>query len=149
MSITLNCAVCGRPLTNQLWLAPPKEHRPYGMDREAAVPRGLLVRLEREDTSPVMRSGQVVRTHIYSPAGALAANPDDVVRERIVSTVDNDHGCCGSDGMDGPNRRCRCGALLATEWSDCWTRAEVRFLPSAVVVEDDMGFGQRPQPLVP
>lgn len=31
------------------------------------------------------------------------------------------NGCCGLDGMDGPNRICRCGAEIGTERSDCWT----------------------------
>jgi hypothetical protein len=82
------------------------------MDREAAVPRGLLVRLEREDTSSVMQGGQVVRTHIYSPAGALATNPDDIVRDHIISTVDNDHGCCG---WSCPRVWCR--SRLPLRWS--------------------------------
>lgn len=36
-------------------------------------------------------------------------------------------------GFDGPNRACAtCGAVVATGWSDCWTQAEIRFLPEAV-----------------
>ncbi|MFE9428621.1 hypothetical protein ACFYNO_37400 [Kitasatospora sp. NPDC006697] len=32
------------------------------------------------------------------------------------------NGCCGLDGMDGPNLVCGgCGAEVGTEQSDCWT----------------------------
>ncbi|RYE90865.1 MAG: hypothetical protein EOO75_09550 [Myxococcales bacterium] len=61
-------------------------------------------------------------------------NPADVVRAHLRSTLRNDHGCCGSDGMDGPNRKCVCGATVGTEWSDCWTAAEVRLDGDAIVV---------------
>ena len=76
----------------------------------------------------------IVGRHENSPAGALAFNPVDVLAGQLRSIPERDHGCCGSDGGDGPNRRCLCGAVLGTEWSDCWTGLEVRFLPDAVAV---------------
>ncbi len=79
------------------------------------------------------------------PAGAYSGNPVDLVRAHVESTGHNDVGCCGSDGMDGPNRRCECGAVLGTEWSDCWTQSEFRFWPDAVIVRDAV-TGRRDKP---
>lgn len=102
---------------------------------EALPPLGVMVRLPDEDAAPVTQGGVVIGTHVYSPAGSLALNPDDVLREAVVpSGVRN--GCCGPDGRDGPNVSCVCGRVLGTEWGDCWTQAEVRFLPDAVSLVD-------------
>jgi hypothetical protein len=96
-----------------------------------------MVRLEHEDATPIWKSSgeQVVqiRTHVYSRAGAIVVHPEDVIRNAIVS-AGKDGGCCGSDGCDGLNRACLCGRMVATEWSDCWTQAELRFDPDAVLL---------------
>ena len=94
----------------------------------------MLIRLP-EDTVPIINSGRQVGTHTYSPEGAIAINPKSVLRGVLVSSG-SDHGCCGSDGCDGPNRSFLCGNVVATEWSDCWTFAEVRFLPDAVTQQN-------------
>ena len=94
------------------------------------MPRGVLIRLA-EDRVPVHEPSGQTGTHLYSPEGAIAVHPEDVIPDVLVSSgIDN--GCCGSSGSDGPNRSCRCGQVVATEWSDCWTLAEIRFLPDAV-----------------
>jgi hypothetical protein len=96
-----------------------------------------MVRLEHEDATPIWKSSgeQVVqiRTHVYSRAGAIVVHPEDVIRNAIVS-AGKDGGCCGSDGCDGLNRACLCRRMVATEWSDCWTQAELRFDPDAVLL---------------
>jgi hypothetical protein len=93
---------------------------------------GLLIRLEEADIGTISLADHS-EPHVFSPAGAVSANPQDIVRENVRSAgIDN--GCCGSDGMDGPNRACLCGAILGTEWSDCWTQAEVRFNPDAILI---------------
>lgn len=99
------------------------------------VPIGVMVRLPEEDAVPVVQGPQVIRTHVYSPAGAISIGPDDLLREAVQPSGLR-QGCCGPDGMDGPNLSCQCGNVLGTEWGDCWTMAEVRFSPSAVSVAD-------------
>jgi hypothetical protein len=69
------------------------------------------------------------------PAGAIVDHPEDVIRDAIVS-AGTDAGCCGSDGCDGLNRACLCGRMVATEWSDCWTQAELRFDPDAAILSE-------------
>lgn len=39
-------------------------------------------------------------------------------------------GCCGPDGLDGPNLECPCGVAFATEMGDCWQ-------PHVVAVDPD------------
>lgn len=127
----LTCTACGRPLTRDCRWGAPAEHDVTVVDRAPTVPVGALVRLLEESSTPVTQHGEVIRIHVFSPAGAIAAHPDDVLPDALLPHG-RDNGCCGSDGMDGPNRACVCGAVVATEWSDCWTQAEVRFLPDAV-----------------
>jgi len=127
----LICNACGRPLTRDCRWGALVEHDEEVVDRAPAVPVGAVIRLPEEISSPIFQHGQMIGLHVFSPAGAIAAHPDDVPPDALVSHGP-DNGCCGSDGLDGPNRACVCGAVVATEWSDCWTQAEVRFLPEAV-----------------
>lgn len=76
---------------------------------------------------------QTKAEQVVSPPGSIAVNPGDVLRKALNRSGVN-NGCCDSDGCDGPNRSCVCGQTVATEWADCWTRAEVRFLPDAVAL---------------
>ena len=91
----------------------------------------MFVRLSEQDAVDVIQGDRIVERKVYSEAGAIACNPEDVLACNMMS-VGVDTGCCGSDGSDGPNRACLCGSTVATQWSDCWTQAEVRFLPEAV-----------------
>ena len=128
----LGCRVCGKPLTHPgEWGTLSQRDESVG-DRQSPCPAGLLIRM-KEKSGPVYDgSGQQIGTHLFSPEGAIAVHPDTVIDGALVS-CGRDNGCCGSDGSDGPNRACTCGNVVATEWSDCWTWAEVRFLPDAVV----------------
>ena len=138
--VFLTCRHCGAPLTRPVSWAPESAYDPQRAnppERPGSwVPPGSLIRFAKADVVPVSRRGEVIGSHEHSPAGALALNPVDVIAEQWRSIPERDGGCCGSDGCDGPNRRCLCGAVLATERSDCWTPAEVRFLPTAVEVQD-------------
>ncbi|HRD46162.1 MAG TPA: hypothetical protein PLF78_06750 [Caulobacter sp.] len=131
----LICKQCERELIRPCRWGGPEDHDVAAEVGVAAVTAGVMVVLEDEDSVVVTGPGGPVGTKIYSPAGAIAANPDDLLPDALVS-AGCDNGCCGSDGTDGPNRACLCGALVATQWSDCWTQAEIRFLPQAVIVRD-------------
>ena len=109
------------------WAAPVGEGK-------SPVASGVFVRLA-EDRVAVSQAGQQVGSHLHSQEGAISAHPDSAMRANLTSTG-NDQGCCGSSGLDGPNRACICGNVVATEWSDCWTQSEIRFLPDAIIVQD-------------
>lgn len=131
----LTCAACARQLTFECRLGRADEHDVTAGDREPAVPQGVIVQLTSAEAHPVTQFGQIIHRHLVSEAGALAVHPEDVLPGALISTG-TDNGCCGSDGSDGPNRSCPCGAVLGTEWSDCWTRAEVRFCLAAVRLDE-------------
>lgn len=131
----IHCAACRRPLTRDCRWGGPDDHDRLAQEGRPAVPEGLLVRLPLEDATVVRKLRGKGRKRVDSPAGAIAAHPADLLADALKSAgIDN--GCCGSDGLDGPNRACRCGRVVGTEWSDCWTQAEVRFLPDRVTATD-------------
>ena len=133
--IRLSCAACGAFFTRECRWGTMADLDAEAADRTPVVSSGIMVRLTDHDAVPVMQFGKVVRIHVYSPVGAISINPADLLPASLT-TAGIDNGCCGSDGCNGPNRACRkCGTVVATEWSDCWTQAEVRFLPEAVVID--------------
>jgi hypothetical protein len=105
----LVCVNCGGLLTKECRLGAATDHNRLASMREAAVPAGIIV----------------------LQAGAFSVNPADI-RTGALKSVGIDVGCCGSDGCDGSNRACVCGAVVGTEWSDCWTQSEVQFDADAV-----------------
>ena len=130
----LSCANCGRRLTKDVRLGDVWEWAPAVDDEKSPVAEGVVVRLPKEDASDIRGwNGAVIGRKIFSPAGAFSVNPLDIFLKSLVS-CGRDAGCCGSSGLDGPNRACVCGEVLGTEWSDCRTQAEVRLHPDAVVL---------------
>lgn len=113
----------------------PGDYDPQVEMGSSPVGDGMMVRLPAEDAVPVTQGDVVIRTHVYSPAGSISMRPDGLLRDAVTPSGLR-QGCCGPDGMDGPNFSCLCGNVLGTEWGDCWTMAEVRFLPTAVLVAD-------------
>lgn len=75
------------------------------------------------------------------PAGTYAAtesgfvlHPGDVRGLTPIHGRGRRNGCCGMDGLDGPNLACGgCGADVATERNDCWCAwQQVTLVPGAV-----------------
>lgn len=77
----------------------------------------------------VPRGAYAVSPH----SGAFVLHPDDV--SGTVEHPDRGRlsGCCGLDGLDGPNLVCSaCGAEVATRRSDCWGQQVTALGPDAV-----------------
>lgn len=82
----------------------------------------------------------------WLPRGTWAANPDtrefalhpeDICAMRAHPDPRRSAGCCGLDGLDGPNLVCdNCGAEVATQYSDCWSQQYVGLVPEAVASTD-------------
>lgn len=119
----LSCSACGRRLTRDCRVGALEEFTVDAQDREPSVQVGVMVRLEDLADRPLV-----------AMAGCISTNPDDVIRS-AVKHIGPQAGCCGLSGMDGPNVSCVCGAVVGAEWSDCFTQAEVRFLPEAVSLQ--------------
>lgn len=68
-------------------------------------------------------------------APVVVLHPDDL--SGVVPHPDRGRssGCCGHDGLDGPNRVCGgCGTEVATLRDDCWVGwSSVRLEPAGVV----------------
>ncbi|MFJ1704714.1 hypothetical protein [Kitasatospora sp. NPDC088346] len=120
---SFSCANCRQPLTGELTqarLAPNAERRPGRRAAPLRAVRGSY--LTSADGGSVILHPEDVR--------GTAPHPDDGRR----------NGCCGLDGLDGPNLVCAgCGADIATEQSDCWTAHLVVLTAAAVAA----GAGHR------
>lgn len=71
--------------------------------------------------------------------GCYIINLSDRRNLQVHSDVRRLAGCCGLDGLDGPNQVCPCGAEVATEKSDCWMPHALLFERDAVELVDDAG----------
>ena len=73
------------------------------------VPNAELRRAcRKEGELPAVISGSLMNLEDLTPT-ARYIRP----RHKLV-------GCCGIDGFDGPNRTCPCGAIIGTEFSECF-----------------------------
>ncbi len=114
MPLEISCSSCGRRLTALCEWGVEVYYDRTCVDRKPAVPKGTLIRLTADDVGVVFQGQEIVGREVYSRAGAIAANPEDAIQGSLQS-AGADNGCCGSDGMDGLNRACTCGAMVATE----------------------------------
>jgi hypothetical protein len=130
--VIVTCERCGTALTGPLLVTEPAQLADDTQDGAPTLAPGLVVR----DPQPVLTwthhaNGPTTSTQ-HSPADCAVVHPDSTQNLRTAGT---DNGCCGSDGLDGPNRACTgCGLLTATARTDCWTAHEVRFLPHATTL---------------
>lgn len=104
---TLICRACRRELSIPL--------------TEIEVDADPVVR--SEDGDEVIPAGCVWRARagftelLAVKAGDLMCRRSDLPAAVLARTS---NGCCGPDGLDGPNLLCRCGIAFATEMGDCW-----------------------------
>ena len=123
-SLAVECAACGARLAGPLVrldaMPVPRAHDD-GIGYDPTMPRGhAAVDPRPRATYPDGRPASSLGCLVIHPADApdLGVHPDWV----------RSSGCCGNDGLDGPNRVCPgCGAEVATLVDDCWTRVELRF----------------------
>lgn len=125
------CGSCGNTLTNalsQLDEMPSPTHAQPGDERYLpTIPIGAWA----TDPDPIgWRQGLPTST-----LGCPVINPADAIGVLPSEDPLRNSGCCGHDGLDGPNLLCRgCRSEVATLRNDCWTVLEVRFEPAAVVI---------------
>ncbi len=75
-------------------------------------------------------------TYAVSWNKGFILNPDDVTGAARHADDDRSTGCCGPDGMNGPNLVCStCQAEIATEETDCWKPHFVVTLPDATTFD--------------
>lgn len=122
MFARLSCRGCGAPLSGRIEIPPVADPAEAGVSFEDGKP---LTRagVAFNSSQPMLWSadeGQTAPLH-FAPQHWL--HPLDV--DASVEPVDNPcrlNGCCGLDGLNGPNMRCRnCKAEVGTRQNDCWT----------------------------
>ena len=106
------CPVCHVAITSSLL--------PLGSDQSICL----------EDGKPVLPKGfvSVNSQEYWSVTGRFLVNLGDLVGTERSGSV---NGCCGLDGLDGPNLVCANGHKIGTEKSDCW-------MPHAAVLLDNV-----------
>jgi hypothetical protein len=110
------CLQCGVQLSEELRLA--YLHERNTEDRMSYLPRGLTI---QEDG-----------TFFHQNIGWHIVNVEDVLHTKLTEAANRLNGCCGLDGMDGPNLVCdTCGAEVAVKKTDCWMPHCVMFMPEA------------------
>ncbi len=130
------CKKCHTQLSKDCQIGEIWQYDEKAQDAEPAVPKGKIIILNEDKFAlTYLANDETPNKRLISSKGAIAVNPKDIY-ETILVSYGKDCGCCGSDGMDGFNRKCKCGNILGTEWSDCWTQAEIRFEPSKVDIRD-------------
>lgn len=128
----MSCKSCGQPLSNPLRqlseMPVPQLAEPDGIRHLPTIPVGACA----VDPNPAFWQDGIAAT----TTDCLVINPADSVG--VVSTEDphRNSGCCGHDGLGGPNLLCQgCQGEVATLLDDCWTAVEVRFEPDSATVE--------------
>lgn len=129
--MTIVCGSCGNPLTHalsQLDVIPePRRAQPEDERFQPTIPEGSWA----IDPEPIAWQGQLPT----STLGSLVINPADAIGVLSSDDPTRNSGCCGHDGLDGPNLLCGgCRYEVATLRDDCWSLLEVRFEPSAVQI---------------
>lgn len=128
----LYCKKCHVELTEECELGSIYDYDENPGDRKPTVPEGNIIIFHEDKYQEYYTAGSNhPQKRLVSTNGAFALNPIDIIQENIRSHG-LDNGCCGSDGCDGFNRSCKCDNVIGTEWSDCWTPAEIRLEPLKV-----------------
>lgn len=118
-AVYIVCKQCGAHLSEELRLADGSECNTE--DGKAYVPRGTTI--QNDDL------------FFHQNVGGYIANVEDVLHTELTKDASRLSGCCGFDGMDGPNLLCdQCGAEVATKKTDCWMPHCVLFEPNATNV---------------
>ena len=121
----LGCYACGSPLTRPVKLVSRDMHGVEEPNSQCDDPHQEII---EEGIAYQSRKPRVQSFDGRGPGHRLDFRPQywltprDLLDHVGYSPIPTRHqGCCGLDGMDGPNRVCACGAEVGTEQSDCWT----------------------------
>src|SRR5437867_13336817 len=116
--ILFRCPQCQAVITRPL--LPLKPDQPICLeDGKAAVPQGFF---------------GVKTPEQWSAEGSILVNLSDLVGTQHHSDSHRLAGCCGLDGMDGPNLLCANGHEIGTEKSDCWMPHAALLLDAVVQI---------------
>lgn len=94
--------------------------------------------VSREDRKPLVPQGffAINSKEYWTADGRFVVNLADLVGTKRHSDSGRLNGCCGLDGLDGPNLLCVDGHEVGTEKSDCWMPHAAVLLESVIGVNE-------------
>jgi hypothetical protein len=126
----LFCASCGVQLTGPLTIRSSKDPSISKPSLESRLPV-MLTGHAYKSWEPITKSvggmPEIATASMPVPAPLefvpqFWINPDDLTEAiRPTNKGKRLRGCCGYDGLGGPNQLCRCGNEVGTRQNDCWT----------------------------
>ena len=127
-TVRFACASCGQALTKPVETLPslPERVEDDFPGFQPTVPPGSWAL----DPDPMFwdSAGRPTTTK-----GCAVLNATDMLDLTPHPDLRRNSGCCGHDGLDGPNVVCpSCGNEVATLRDDCWSYVEVRLEPASV-----------------
>ena len=102
--ISFECPVCRAVITRPL-TSLPNDQSICLDDGKPAIPEGFFSTINSEE---------------WRVSGTVVVNLRDLVGTKHHPDFRRLNGCCGLDGLDGPNLVCPNGHEIGTEKSDCW-----------------------------
>lgn len=115
--IVFQCPICRAPLTRPL-MPLPAGRQICLEDGQQAVPKGFYA-FSNDD-------------YWTDSDGCPLVNLDDLCGTSHHPDASRHNGCCGRDGLDGPNLVCVMGHEIGTEKSDCWMAHAAVLLRDAI-----------------
>lgn len=91
-----------------------------------------------EDGKPLVPQGffSINSKEYWNADGRFVVNLADLVSTKHHSDGRRLSGCCGLDGLDGPNLVCANGHEVGTEKSDCWMPHAAVLLETVISVNE-------------
>jgi hypothetical protein len=122
MFAKLKCSGCGAELSGLIQIRSTRDPARSPLtfeDQKPMTPPGEAIK----SWEPMQKSHDPKNPAKLEFTPQFWLNPQDTAKS--VEKVDDPrrlNGCCGLDGCDGPNMRCKtCYAVVGTRQSDCWT----------------------------
>lgn len=132
MATVFVCAKCSAALTRsveQLAVLPDRVEAVFPGYEPTVPPGSWAVDLK---SIAVAESGEPLDS-----LDCVVLNSEDLLSLPSHPDRRRSSGCCGHDGLDGPNLICpECGNEVATLRDDCWTYVEVRLEPTQTVATE-------------
>ncbi len=123
------CKICGVPLTGELKEYPGKVNARPG-DEKCFINKGQYQVCDGSWGYTLFSSGLC-----EEEKGCIVIHVEDLINAMDLTNTARLSGCCGMDGLVGPNKLCINGHEIATEHSDCWQPWAVVFKKEAVLIK--------------
>jgi hypothetical protein len=113
--VVFKCPICSIAFTRPLL--------PLSVDEQIRLEEG-------KDAVPEGRFGTSSGDYWGALEGCVIVNINDLIGTKPHPDASRLNGCCGLDGLDGPNLVCENGHEIATAMTDCWMAHAVALVKS-------------------